>query len=191
MFVEGIFWAVSNSTANQYGEFTIFGYQLVATLIGVGGGVFGGLAVDRWRRKKDIIKTRNQFIDSVAEELKNAQEGVKKFRKNPAKWEKMNNEMVGEKPLILKPAYDALVHSGNFGLLNTNLQTGLASAYLSIDAINFYSDLIRRFDFNTNFIRGVDFTANEICDKLGDNVEKLAAKLESLIPELENAKQQK
>lgn len=167
-----------------------FGQELLITAFSIFGGVLGGgivtLLIQKRMRddaKKDTIKN---MIESIDAELKDAQEGVKKFNKDPIKWDNSNLEFRGgEKPWILRPAYDSAVNSGNFSLLDKTLQKEIPSAYLSIDAINFYADHIRNFIFApAPGIRTVRFTADELCIKLEKNVTILDGKLEKLLPKL-------
>ena len=164
-----------------------FGQQLLITAIGVAGGVLGGgyatLMIQKKMKndeKKDIV---NDLIESIKKELEDAKEGVEKFKKNPVKWDK-SWEFKGEKPWVLRPAYDSAVNSGNFTLLDRSLQKEIPSAYLSIDAINFYSDRIRKFLYQPVGDRGANFTADELCIKLEENVSKLDEKLKKLLPKL-------
>jgi len=68
------------------------------------------------------------------------------------------------------------------------LQYEIPSAYLSIDVINFYSDQIRKFVFKPAGLKGMTFTANELCIKLKDNVRDLDNKLKELLPKLKTDK---
>jgi len=129
-----------------------FGEQLLITAIGVGIGVLlGGYATLRIQQKMDKDsrqKSIKNVKNSIKEELSNAKEGIEKFKKKSVEWNDQNQEFRGEKPLILTPAYDSAINSGNFSLLDSSLQTEIPSAYLSIDAINLYTDLIRKFIFH-------------------------------------------
>lgn len=165
-----------------------FWQQLFLTALSIFGGVIGGgyLTLRIQKRmnnetKNDIIKN---IIDSIKQELEDAQEGIKKFNENPVEWKEQNMIFVGEKPWILRPAYDSAVNSGNFNLLSKTLQKEIPSAYLSIDAINFYSDQIRKFVFAPAGIREITFTAGRLCMELTKNVLKLDTKLQNLIPKL-------
>jgi len=164
-----------------------FGQQLFITAIGVAAGVLGGgyATLRIQKRMQDDAKkeTVKNMIESIKEELEDANEGIKKFKENPVKWDK-SWEFKGEKPWILRPAYDSAVNSGNFTLLDRSLQKEIPSAYLSIDAINFYSDRIRKFLYQPVGDRGANFTANELCIKVEDNVKKLDEKLKKLLPKL-------
>ena len=165
-----------------------FGQELLITAFSIFGGVLGGGALTLWIQKrirddakKDTIKN---MIESIKEELENAQKGVEEFKNDPVKWKDSNAEFKGEKPWILRPAYDSAVNSGNFSLLDKTLQKEIPSAYLSIDVINFYSDQIRKFIFTPAGIGGIKFMADELCAKLSDNVTILDGKLEKLLPKL-------
>jgi len=165
-----------------------FWQQLFLTALSIFGGVLGGgyltLRIQKKMNndaKKDIVKIT---IDSIKQELEDAQEGIEKFNKNPVNWNDAHVEFRGEKPWILRPAYDSAVNSGNFNLLEKTLQKEIPSAYLSIDAINFYSDQIRKFIFTPAGIRGISFTAGGLCIELKKNVSKLDTKLQNLIPKL-------
>ena len=165
-----------------------FWQQLFLTALSIFGGVLGGgyltLQIQKKMNndsKKDIVKITT---DSIKQELEDAQEGIEEFNKNPVKWHEPNTEFRGEKPWILRPAYDSAVNSGNFNLLEKILQKEIPSAYLSIDAINFYSDQIRKFTFTPAGIQGISFTAGQLCIKITENVSKLDTKLKNLIPKL-------
>ena len=162
--------------------------QLVATLIGVLFAVIGGGVITLWIQQRMKESTVNEIIKntiiSIREELEDAKKGVEKFKKNPVKWDK-SWKFDGEKPWILKPAYDSAVNSGNFTLLEKSLQKDIPSAYLSIDVIDFYSERIRRFVYEPLGARGnANIIADELCAKLEKNVKALDEKLEKLLPKL-------
>ena len=162
--------------------------EFVVTFVGIAGGIIGGAYASlriQQKMKSDSEKgVVKNMIESIKEELDDAKKGIGAFKKDPVKWDKSNGEFKGEKPWILKPAYESAVNSGNFVLLNKTLQKDIPKAYLSIDAINFYSDLIRRFVFSSGGIKRVDFTADDLCIKLEKNVKKLDDKFSELLPKL-------
>jgi len=163
-----------------------FGEQLLITAIGVGAGVLlGGYTTLRIQKKmNDDAKadTIKNILQAIKGELEDANKGIEKFKKNPARWNK-SWKFDGEKPWILRPAYDSTVNSGNFTLLEKSLQKEIPSAYLSIDAINFYSDRIRKFVYEPLGARGsANIIADELCEKLEENINKLDKKLKKLSP---------
>lgn len=168
-----------------------FGQQFFLTALSIAGGIVGGgymtLQISRKMRNAALKDSMKNMIESIKQELEDAKEGVEKFKQDPAKW---NSELLlfkGEKPLILKPAYDSAVSSGNFVLLEKSLQKGIPSAYLTIDAINFYSNQIRRFTYQQPGIWGIERTATALCDELDKNVRKLDDKLGKLLPKLKTS----
>ena len=155
--------------------------------LGIVGGAFASFLVQKRMKNGEKNETKKNMIKSIKKELDDAKEGVDEFNKNPIQWIEASVEFKGEKPWILKPAYDSAVNSGNFSLLDKDLQKDIPSAYLSIDAINFYSDLIRRFIFTTGGLKKPNILAGDLCIELAKNVKKLDEKLEKLLPKLNSS----
>jgi len=164
------------------------GIQFGTIVLAVGLGLVGAMWWDRRKKTENEKITRNNTLDSLLDELEDAKEGVDRFMNDRLEWNQANLNFKGEKPWILKSAYETAINSGNFSLLERSLQTEISKAYLSIDAINFYCNLVRLF-FNVAFsLKGVVPTADMYCKKVFDNVNKLDGKLQKLIPKIKEAR---
>ena len=164
------------------------GIQFGAGVLAVGLGLVGAMWWDRRKKTENEKITRNNTLDSLLDELEDAKKGVDRFMKDRLEWDQDNLDFKGEKPWILKPAYETAINSGNFSLLERSLQTEISKAYLSIDAVNFYCNLVRTFANAANLLKGYQITAEMYCKKVFDNVNKLDGKLQKLIPKIKEAR---
>jgi len=159
--------------------------QIIITFIGVTAGVLLGGFATLLIQKKMNGDTKKEISEnmrkSISDELNDAQKGIEAYRKDTPKWDVTKHAVTGEKPWILKPAYESAINSGNFIILDRKLQMDIGSVYLSIDAINFYADQLRRTPVGINTDTNMAF---DISQKLSANVNKLEEKLKKIIPKL-------
>jgi len=161
-----------------------FSTQLLATLIGAFVGF--GLVIwwDRKMRKQEIKNSKNSMINSIIQELKENQNGLKIF-KMPS-WDITEGRFKGNFGLASVPAFQSAVSGGDFLLLPTDIQKPVREIYHNFELYNeFMKDIIRFSSFNFEGEQASKESYN-LTGRLQERVNELGSALSDVIPKLES-----
>lgn len=164
-----------------------FSLQLVATLIGAFAGFGLVIAWERKKKNEDLKHVKKHTIEAIIEELKSIEkmvkEGVPHFR-----WNQLKHDFEGKYILVSTPAYDSAIHSGNFNLLPTKLQSEIGYVYLTIEDCKKFSDQTMTYYSTTVYMSThPEIEASKLCNGFNDSMKKLKEDLKDIMPKLESA----
>jgi len=162
-----------------------FVLQVVATLIGVFGGLAGALWHDRKKRKEETKNKTIQTINSILVELKENQKGLAEHE-NTIVWNEPSEKFDGEWGLASIPAYESSVSSGNFLLINTELQSPISTTYHEFQIWNQFMKQVMDFATYKYPQAQINVQAQTLLTRLSNTRSNLQKKLDDLIPKLEN-----
>ena len=162
-----------------------FSTQLFATLIGAFVGF--GLVIfwDRRKKKQEIKNTKNSMINSITQELKENQNGLKIF-KMPS-WDINEGRFQGNFGLASIPAFQSAVSGGDFLLMPTEIQKPVREIYHNFELYNeFMKDIIRFSSFNYGREQASKEAYN-LTGRLQERINELGPALSDVMPKLESA----
>ena len=179
-----------NATISAFSDINLisdFLIPLTAIIIGVGGGIGGALWQERKKKRHEMKETKLRTVNSILDELKDNRKGLKEHGTSIT-WEETQEKFEGHYGLSSMHVFESTVSTGNFLLIDLELQAPLSTSYQSFEIWNGFMKQVMDFATYKYPPSSIREQAQILINRLNSTRSDLLPKLDDLITKLEKLK---